>query len=635
MKNWEKLFVQRVNELTEKYSYKKQKGLMTIQLKRNKTHNESKFITGDLNISNFKINIVSSLLKEHVRKLSQSSLLSNKDKCQTTCVYNKKDELEKIQEEPEDYSNNNLIIIKQNNNSKDEKNSLKLKEESFNNKTFKIKKNINWTSHEDWLLKILSQSKLKNKWKTISKIIGTKSISQCIYRLKKISSKVLTGNTLTNIFNEVKNPNYDIENVKDMIISEYFQKSNLMGIKSKLSSSSISKDSFKKKKNLVKRIDLNQDIGNLGLKNENCQNKNNENVFEKLENKKSSFLELIKMDVEKEEDNESGGKNRIHMLNGKNTESNFLLEKKLSISLDFINKKENETITNKVVNIENIKDEYNNCDLNMDNFDQINLDEFKNSCNLNKEYDVDDDILMNKKLDYSYDNINLYQFDTDLHPFNCYESEIIQSKSNIFKHLKKDTNIKKKMYTEDSFKYTSLLSPKNEMALSKNYKSSNEINVDNLANNLNLIKKYSGAEFDSYRHKEKFTEYIFPDTVDVYFSDDDKFFGQKQSSGTSNSIEKLNTDKLLENEIDKCFFTKSPSLNEDIIEIDNIISSAEFNNLSYEDKISSLNKVIMDLNVLLSDQENIKSNQNFLRIQQKIIDLLISITEYQINSVNN
>ena len=44
-----------------------------------------------------------------------------------------------------------------------------------------------WSKEEDILLIKLSQSKLKNKWKKISKIIGTKTASQCTYRLKILS----------------------------------------------------------------------------------------------------------------------------------------------------------------------------------------------------------------------------------------------------------------------------------------------------------------------------------------------------------------------------------------------------------------------------------------------------------------
>lgn len=618
MKNWERLFVQRVNELTERYSYKKQKGLMTIQLKRNKTYNESKFTTGNIQTSSLKINIVSSLLKDHVRKLSQNSILSTKEKNFTACVYDKKDILGKIQEDPEENCNN-IIFNKYIKEKKDE-DTLKLKEESINSKTFKIKKNINWTSHEDWLLKILSQSKLKNKWKTISKIIGTKTVSQCIYRLKKISSKMLTGNALTNIFNEVKNPNYDIENVKDMIISEYFQKTNLMGVKSKYSSSSISKESFKKKTKMLKNLEINTDLDN-----------NNNNT--ELSKGKSQFLELIKMKNDDDIVEEEESKQQT------STNSLYILEKKVSISLDLINKKESENFNNKLAETEIIhnKNEKNSELLNSNN-DNIDLDNFQMNCSLNKANEEDNDIFMHNKLDYSYDNINLYEFDTDFHPFNYYESEILQSKTNLFKQFGKGSNLKKKHYTEDSFKnnYSSILPfNDNDLKLTKNFKSLNEINADNLSNNLSLIKKYSGADFDSFKpkEKEKCAEYIFPDKVDIYFSDDDKFFGQKQSSGTS--TEKINVEKLLEKEIDKCFFKKSPSLQDDLIEIDNIISSEEFNNLSYEDKISALNKVIMDLNVILSDPENIKSNKNLLKLQQKIIDLLISVTEYQIKITEN
>lgn len=44
-----------------------------------------------------------------------------------------------------------------------------------------------WTKAENILLLKLSQSKIKNKWKKISKHIGTKTASQCIYRLKMLS----------------------------------------------------------------------------------------------------------------------------------------------------------------------------------------------------------------------------------------------------------------------------------------------------------------------------------------------------------------------------------------------------------------------------------------------------------------
>jgi len=44
-----------------------------------------------------------------------------------------------------------------------------------------------WSKEEDMLLIKLSQSKLRNKWKKISKIIGTKTASQCTYRLKVLS----------------------------------------------------------------------------------------------------------------------------------------------------------------------------------------------------------------------------------------------------------------------------------------------------------------------------------------------------------------------------------------------------------------------------------------------------------------
>jgi len=44
-----------------------------------------------------------------------------------------------------------------------------------------------WTKQEDILLLKLSQSKLKSKWKKISKIIGNKTSSQCSYRFKHLS----------------------------------------------------------------------------------------------------------------------------------------------------------------------------------------------------------------------------------------------------------------------------------------------------------------------------------------------------------------------------------------------------------------------------------------------------------------
>jgi hypothetical protein len=82
------------------------------------------------------------------------------------------------------YSKFSRINISTFNNDKIKGKDEKIKQ--INDERRKLPSSI-WTKEEDILLLKLSQSKLKNKWKKISKLINTKTASQCTYRLKLLS----------------------------------------------------------------------------------------------------------------------------------------------------------------------------------------------------------------------------------------------------------------------------------------------------------------------------------------------------------------------------------------------------------------------------------------------------------------
>lgn len=61
-----------------------------------------------------------------------------------------------------------------------------------------------WTYTDTIFLMKLANSKLKNKWTTISKILGNKTASQCHYHYKKIKSQKLLNVEEDDILNDEK-----------------------------------------------------------------------------------------------------------------------------------------------------------------------------------------------------------------------------------------------------------------------------------------------------------------------------------------------------------------------------------------------------------------------------------------------
>ncbi len=87
-----------------------------------------------------------------------------------------------------------------------------------------------WTKEEDILLLKLSQSKLKNRWKKISKLIGTKCQRQCSYRMKFLSqtkidpdspktSKELKIKINLDALNEKNEKNEKSDNIEKTIVA--------------------------------------------------------------------------------------------------------------------------------------------------------------------------------------------------------------------------------------------------------------------------------------------------------------------------------------------------------------------------------------------------------------------------------
>lgn len=86
-----------------------------------------------------------------------------------------------------------------------------------------------WSNIEDYTLFNLNRSKICNKWKIISDIIGTKTPNQCVYRLKQLTLKYNKDSSFRNAVDTynlrkesqnilLKNYNVDVRNKKNNIV---------------------------------------------------------------------------------------------------------------------------------------------------------------------------------------------------------------------------------------------------------------------------------------------------------------------------------------------------------------------------------------------------------------------------------
>jgi hypothetical protein len=110
---------------------------------------------------------------------------------------------------------------------------LSVNDEKNINKSRKIRLS-SWSCKDTIFLMRLANSKLKNKWTTISKILGNKTASQCHYHYKKIKSqKSYIQEETWDILNDDKVIEYfkNCKNLKERNTNDLeFKKMNFFGV---------------------------------------------------------------------------------------------------------------------------------------------------------------------------------------------------------------------------------------------------------------------------------------------------------------------------------------------------------------------------------------------------------------------
>lgn len=160
-----------------------------------------------------------------------SSFVSLQAQCSNLEVIKEDEENKTLSDTIKTISNLSKIVNFSENSIKASKN--KLKHKSYKKPSKVISQN--WTTHEDFLLINLSKSRLANKWKIISDIIGTKTQNQCVYRLKRLAlqyktdyltKNILNNNELSEIIQQSNNKDIldNKANLQDALIISHFTK---------------------------------------------------------------------------------------------------------------------------------------------------------------------------------------------------------------------------------------------------------------------------------------------------------------------------------------------------------------------------------------------------------------------------
>jgi len=599
------------------------------------------------------------------------------------------------------------------------------KESKDNSEKRKISKI--WTAHQDYMLICLSKSKVANKWKVISKIIGSKTPSQCIYRLKQLSLKQQTDIISNNFFEEKRE-----EAIPDTIVFNHFHEIERQNSKNSRNSRSLDKNSEKNNEDntelLSKLNDFQKKISN---KSYSCSKKDSSSCtsylnFPKEENslgdsiftkksKKSS--KIVKFNLSKNclseyppsNDKESSQNpccqlKQLNFENEKNYKTNLLTidENKdeqnfTDIILDTSSKLNQFNSGNININIDaNTNNLFaSNNILNFSNNNSKSLSKFnQNSSGFSRLNSIESNSLnflrLNNKsqentflfLNNSHDNINLVGESSFLQE-DFYHPTKFPEDSNIYISRKRDFDLDnlldKNMFIDDGKSKTqninffkndtiplgsntqNIFNDRSKLANLQNDTSNllitNNLEFDDISmiNHMNISNNLSNNPTNNLDILENGNQTINKsnkpnDNEDekmnkTYFSDDNKIISEINldplNGKNNNNINNMSKENYRQfNKDNKSNIANKSTnqkdmdeeFNQEMAEIEQILESEYFTLMPFTKQAEVLNRVIMDLNFHNNNlnKENSFIAVNNMKVQSKILEILIKITQMQI-----
>jgi len=209
---------------------------------------------------------------------------------------------------------------------------------------------------------------------------------------------------------------------------------------------------------------------------------------------------------------------------------------------------------------------------------------------------------------------DLYRYKPNISSFSDNQNTKSQENVNLFynsqyKYPENKSFINKEHYLHENQNLTS------------NHSSLNMNNLDIKQNNTENFEDIQlNCKNDFFNH-ENFITSNFQRENSVYFSDDDNFFINKyQKNANQDKI----TNNNLENKKEKA------ELEDDLKQIDYILNSKHFNALDFSIQAKILNNIILDLNEYSKTATNSNHKVYGLKVQSKILELLIQITTLQL-----